>query len=313
MNITDVVWEIYRNKDEPQGSVPSRGRCLLPEVPSLGWSKSQQALPGRKRSLGISSYEIGYIDKGSIEWWLDGELHEIGPGSLFVTRPGELQGGANTLIHPCERYWLRINFPPQGDLPGLPAAVVKDLKHLFETMEQRYFPGSPELGTYFESLLEEHRKPRPFSLVMARAALSQIIVATVRSYELLRTVSYSPEVAKAINWINTHNLRDCAIEDIAKVAGLSIGYFHERFLQDVNYTPNEYLNRRRIYLAKLKLLNSTKSITEIAFDVGFSSSQYFATVFKKFVGVTPVEYRKLRGTNFAKLDFARKHEVSEVG
>lgn len=300
MNRTDVVWEIYRSKDEPQGSAPSRGRCILPEVPSLGWSKSQRALPGGKRSQGIPSYEIGYIDKGSIEWWLGDELYEIGPGSLFVTKPGELQGGVNTLIHPCERYWLRFKFPPQGDLPGLSAEAVKDLKHLFETMEQRYFPGSAELRTYFEGLLEEHRKPRPFSLVMARAALSQIIVATVRSYELLGTVSYSPEIRRAISWINTHDLRDCAIENIAKVAGLSIGYFHERFLQDVNYTPNEYLNRRRIYLAKLKLLNSTTPITEVAFDVGFSSSQYFATVFKKFVGMTPVEYRKLRGRDLTK-------------
>ena len=294
MNRADTVWEIYRSEDETQYDIPSRGRCLLPEVPSLGWCKSQQALTGGERPRGVPSYEIGYIDKGSIEWWFDGELYEIGPGSLFVTQPGELQGGMNTLIHPCERYWLRFNFPPESDLPGVPATSVDTLKHLFETMRPRYFPGSTKLRTYFESLLEEHRKPQTFSLIMARAALSQIIIATARNYQLRGAVSYSLEIAGAVSWINAHDLRHCAIEDIAEVAGLSVGYFHERFLQDVGYTPNEYLNRRRIYLAKLELCRSTKAITEIAFEIGFSSSQYFATVFKKFVGVTPAEYRRLR-------------------
>ena len=291
---TDIVWEIYRSEDETQYDIPSRGRCLLPEVPSLGWCKSQQALTGGERPRGVPSYEIGYIDKGSIEWWFDGELYEIGPGSLFVTQPGELQGGMNTLIHPCERYWLRFNFPPERDLPGVPAASIDTLKHLFETMRPRYFPGSAELRIYFESLLEEHRQPQTFSLIMARAALSQIIIATARNYQLRGTANYSPEIAGAVSWINAHDLGACAIEDLAVVAGLSVGYFHERFLQDVGYTPNEYLNRRRIYLARLELLRSTKAITEVAFEVGFSSSQYFATVFKKFVGVTPAEYRKLR-------------------
>ena len=301
MNTAATVWEIYRSEDETQYDIPSRGRCLLPEVPSLGWCKSQQALIGGERPRGVPSYEIGYVDKGSIEWWFGGGLYEIGPGSLFVTKPGELQGGVNTLIHPCERYWLRFNFPPEGDLPSVPAASAEALKHLFETMQHRYFPGSAELRTYFERLLEEHRQPGTFSLTMARAALSQIIVATARNYQLRGTVGYSPEIARAVSWISAHDLRECAVEDVAKVAGLSVGYFHERFLQEVNYTPNEYLNRRRVYLAKLELLGSTKPITEVAFDVGFSSSQYFATVFKKFVGVTPAEYRKLRGRDWEAL------------
>jgi AraC-like DNA-binding protein len=51
--------------------------------------------------------------------------------------------------------------------------------------------------------------------------------------------------------------------------------------------------RRRIYRAKYLLREPDRPITAIALDLGFSSSQYFATVFKKLVGLTPGEYRQI--------------------
>jgi AraC-like DNA-binding protein len=51
----------------------------------------------------------------------------------------------------------------------------------------------------------------------------------------------------------------------------------------------------------LSLKNNNKSITDIAFETGFGSSQYFARVFKGLVGMTPSEYRHQRG-NMARHD-----------
>lgn len=55
--------------------------------------------------------------------------------------------------------------------------------------------------------------------------------------------------------------------------------------KDVGLTPADYYLRQRMFLAKQKLWGSPKSITEIALGLGVSSSQYFATIFKKIVGV----------------------------
>ena len=292
MNTPEIIWERYRNETEPERNIKS-GHCLLPEVPSLGWCKSHNAAFGGKRTYGAPAFELGYIAKGSVEWWLDGELQEIGPGSIFISKPGEHQGGDYTLIHPCERYWIRIQFPNQGALPGLSRALTEDLNMTFNQMRYRHFPTSPEVKHCFEQLLHEHRNPQALSLLKARATLHQLIVATVRDYKAKERACYPAEISGALSWIHSHNLRNCHIKDIAEVVGLSVGYFHERFMGTVGYTPNDYLNRRRIYLAKLELIRSAKTVTEVAFEVGFSSSQYFATVFKKLVGITPVAYRKL--------------------
>ncbi len=54
-----------------------------------------------------------------------------------------------------------------------------------------------------------------------------------------------------------------------------------------------YLNRYRIQQARQLLKNTHKSITEIALDVGFSSSSYFSRIFRRETGMSPEAYRRL--------------------
>lgn len=61
-------------------------------------------------------------------------------------------------------------------------------------------------------------------------------------------------------------------------------------------TPLFLLNRFRIRQAQQDLKTSDKTITDIAFDAGFGSSQYFARVFQNLVGTTPSEYRRNQGS-----------------
>ena len=57
-------------------------------------------------------------------------------------------------------------------------------------------------------------------------------------------------------------------------------------------TPNDFLLRVRVEKARELMANRGKTVTEVAFAVGFSSSQYFSTVFRRYTGQTPGEYRQ---------------------
>ena len=69
---------------------------------------------------------------------------------------------------------------------------------------------------------------------------------------------------------------------------------HDLFQRDVGVTPARFHARARIALGKRQLIYSDASVTEIAMGLGYSSSQYFATSFKRIVGLTPADYRRLR-------------------
>jgi AraC family transcriptional regulator, L-rhamnose operon regulatory protein RhaS len=267
---------------------------LLPELASLGWRTFTQGTPGGPRPSALQTYEICFVDKGSVEWWIDDKLYEAGPKSLFINHPGEWHGGESGLVQPCEMYWLQFYLPPRGKLPGLAKGTQLELKHAFETMHHRSFAASPHIKILFDQLMNEHRQPQPYSLEVTRAAFQQILVATVRDHARKDLLRYSEGVAKALSWMNEHLEQEIYSESVAEIAGMSVAHFYKLFLQEVGLTPADYHMRQRIFLAKQTLRGSAASITEIALGLGLSSSQYFATVFKKVVGVTPNRYRKLR-------------------
>jgi AraC-type DNA-binding domain-containing proteins len=76
---------------------------------------------------------------------------------------------------------------------------------------------------------------------------------------------------------------------------MSEDYLTHCFRQELGTTPVEYLNRYRVLQARRLLVESDKSITNIALEVGFSSSSYFSRVFRKEVGLSPEAYRRLGG------------------
>ncbi len=76
-----------------------------------------------------------------------------------------------------------------------------------------------------------------------------------------------------------------------RVAGLSRMHFASQFRAATGFRPHEYLLRRRIQRSEELLRQSPMSLVEIALTVGFQTQAHFTTVFKRFVGDTPYQWR----------------------
>lgn len=99
-------------------------------------------------------------------------------------------------------------------------------------------------------------------------------------------------VQAAITYMKAHLSEEHSIHDVAKVVHCSRAKLFEVFKEETGMTPNDYWQRLRIDLAQEMLVNTNRSITQIAMDCGFSSSQYFSSVFRKYSGVSPTDYRQ---------------------
>lgn len=73
--------------------------------------------------------------------------------------------------------------------------------------------------------------------------------------------------------------------------------FKAKFKGQMGVTPHAYMNALKIDSAKIYLKAEKLSVTEIAYMLNFSSSHHFASVFKKYAGCTPTEFRKQRFSN----------------
>lgn len=102
------------------------------------------------------------------------------------------------------------------------------------------------------------------------------------------------DILQSLQFIDEHLTTDISIDDIAFECALSTSRFKAKFKEQMGVTPLYYINSLKINRAKEMLKNSDLSVIDIAFALGFASSNYFSAVFKKFTGYSPVAYRKMK-------------------
>ena len=83
------------------------------------------------------------------------------------------------------------------------------------------------------------------------------------------------------------------MEDVARAVGLSRPHFFKLFKKQLGVTPNVYLNILRSERAIDDLINTEKTVTNIAYDLGYSSQAAFTRFFSSNVGIAPSEYRRV--------------------
>lgn len=99
------------------------------------------------------------------------------------------------------------------------------------------------------------------------------------------------EVKKAQEYIEANYAEKITIEVLVSLLSLSRRSFERRFKKATNNTIVEYIQRVKIEAAKRNFELSRKNINEVMFDVGYTDTKAFRTVFKKITGLTPIEYR----------------------
>jgi len=98
-------------------------------------------------------------------------------------------------------------------------------------------------------------------------------------------------VINTINYIYNNYHSKITIEDIAKYCYCSSSTLSHVFAKNYGMTIGKLIHTVRCDRAKVLLSESSMSVSQIALECGFSSADYFTSVFKNLVGVTPTEYR----------------------
>ena len=100
-----------------------------------------------------------------------------------------------------------------------------------------------------------------------------------------------PAVKKAQEFIE-HNFNEkITIDELAEKVAVGRRSFERRFKTATNNSILEYIQRVKIEAAKRSFESSRKNINEVMYDVGYTDTKAFRTIFKKITGLTPVEYR----------------------
>ena len=270
---------------------------LLDELLIVGRSHIRLAqFPGLPSHRHPEAFEIFFIERGEVEWWVEDEEVRLKANNIYINKPGETHGSQGVSLKPCSYYWIQVVFPEKRGLPGLSLRQSLDWARALSALRPRHFPGNTEVKYCFRRLFEECRQPRADSAAVARGILHLLLGTVLRLHQAhVRGTGPRPMVSYAVrqslSWIDAHLYEAITVDKLAGVAGLGVSRFRERFLEEVGLSPHSYLSRRKVKEAKRRLVQDSASVITVAHELGFSSSQYFATVFKRMEGVSPRHYR----------------------
>lgn len=107
-------------------------------------------------------------------------------------------------------------------------------------------------------------------------------------------MEYLPTFERAIIYIENHLNENIRVDDVAKEAGYSYYHLTRIFQSLLGESVGNYIQKRRLSNGATQLLYSDKKIIEIAFEIGFDSSEAFSRAFKAVYRVSPKEYRNNR-------------------
>lgn len=125
-----------------------------------------------------------------------------------------------------------------------------------------------------------------------RDKISEQWAEIYRLFRKTKNADYPVAVRKALEYIKEYYNKEITLNEVADTVNLNPSYFSSLFNNTLKITFSSYLMCLRIHHSKKLLRETELKIYEIAEMVGYRNSYYFNRVFKRIVGLTPMEYRK---------------------
>ncbi len=264
-----------------------------PEIPTFGQYSYVRARRQLSEHLHLGCLEICYLREGRQVFRVGERDYALAAGDVFVTFPDEQHGSGR---HPMERgalFWLQVRLPRRGERwLGLAPNGALRLAARLRAMPRRCFPGPEEIAGRFRRGFVLLERPESDWRELALAnCLVEILLLVLEAAEHSESLPAGGGFNRVLAHIEANLQRPLAVAELAEIADLSTSWFKARFKATVGLSPGDYVQRRKIELAKRWLADPRRPITQLAYDLGFSSSQYFAAVFKKYTQQTPREWR----------------------
>ncbi len=237
---------------------------------------------GSFREKGRVDYHILFITEGCLFIKENGIEQTVPEGNIVIYRPFEVQN-----------YYVKGHIKSTSYYVHFSGTECDKLLSDFSLSERVIYMGKmPHAEALFKKMIEEYYLKRPFSAELCAGYLYTILALFAR-----RTVWDSHYIAderieKVLRCMAEDFGEDIDILRYASMCNLSISRFTHLFKKCTGKSPKNYIMEMRVKRAAELLENTDLPAQKVGEETGFPDQNYFSRVFKKYSGVSPLNYRK---------------------
>ncbi|MDC7235096.1 MAG: helix-turn-helix transcriptional regulator [Spirochaetales bacterium] len=324
-----VVFNDLKSKIYPDSCIPLKEAAELGDIDLIAIGRGNY--PGEKlrendlkgiRSIGFwnarkeqkfglpthqnEGIEFTLCEAGHVSFNCEGKQKELGSSMMAITRPWQPHQLGDPHIEICSLHWLILDVgvrrPHQGwNWPEWIILNEEDLSFLTRILRENEAPvwqAKPETAAIFKKITSEIRNyGNPGSSSSIKLLINELLLNIFLTLQAQKPrldtelISNERNVRLFLKELEKLLSYQWTSESMADYCHLKSTRFIHYCKKLTNMSPIQYLQFLRIQEAKKQLQSTDSSITDIAFDCGFSSSQYFNRIFRKYTDMSPRDYR----------------------
>ena len=258
--------------------------AILPEIISIGIFNAQLAIKNRlvSKNRKTTMFEIELpIEDGGVSY-IDDDVRAISKNTVIVARPGQLR---HTRL-PFKCYYVHI-IVKEGEifdyLMNLPNFIefknTEKIHNIFVKLCENYGVGINENKLMIHSLLLE------LVYILNQHAHGSKFMGRAKN-------NNHAVIENTVEYIKNNLTSDLNLERLATEAKFTPTYFHKLFKASTGKNLHDYIEEIRIKKSINLLISTNMTLTQIAYECGFSSQSYFGYAFKRRMGTSPRRYAK---------------------
>lgn len=246
--------------------------------------------------------QLYYVTEGKFNWTIDNVPCTLYPGELAVVLPGHEIGSEQGHFDIGSFYSLKIDlslikhYSPQDKarekelIANETASIIQMLEHC----TQSQLNDLKKMLPLFQNLQNEIFNQEIGYATRLYHTIMEIFISIAR--QLNKQTSSQRDFPQSFQKLDQKLREDLSkqwtVEEMAATVGLGTSTFNEKVKNYTGFSPLNYLINIRISEAIRLLKKNETSLTDIAYETGFYSSQHFSTTFKKLTGYSPRQFRK---------------------
>ena len=243
-----------------------------------------------------NAVELVYVNGGEMLCYINDEVIELSAGNTILINNGVIHKLANK--NNADICYMQIDI--DDFLEGVNIGRESHIYNFIKSANAKDYLitcGNGELFMIYKNIIEELKNKKLGYEIYVKSYITSLVGFMYRNrllmeYKEFFNIKKLHEIMPSLYFIDENFASKLTLAEIAEKSNCDKYNFCRLFKNATGTTAFEYINFVRIKNAEKQLISTEKSISEIAFDCGFASVQYFNRAFKKYRGCTPRTYQK---------------------
>lgn len=243
-----------------------------------------------------------YVVKGHAQVRLPDKVQDLYPGRMYIIPA--FTSHSYICDEEFDHYYIHIynesehdilddwTLPTEVEVQGDVLKYIRRLCELCPDMAlQQYEPQTYDYAAARLQNLMKNKQRTVAARVESRAIVYLLLSCFMRT-AYPKQCAKDERIREVLNYIHDNIGKRISMETLVNISCMSKDHLIRLFKREIYMTPINYVLKKKIEKAQLKLVTETAEVKEIAFQLGFENQGYFNRVFKRFTGLTPMAYRR---------------------